>query len=131
MEVSRTSYSNGRFSWLVTYRSLIGDPENLGVGVSLLLGSDASAKVEEIVAGNADTLTGSDPRLAAMEKEPGNPDYTAQYVVDKPGQYDVKVMQLFEGGLSVKLFDNQWFYGQPSIERIDPLWSTSTGQWAC
>jgi hypothetical protein len=58
VEVSRTSYSNGRFSWLITYRSLIGDAENLGVGDSLLLGSDATAKVEQIVAGNADTLTG-------------------------------------------------------------------------
>jgi hypothetical protein len=128
VEVSRQVFSNGRFSWLITYRSLIGDAENIYASAEILLGSDASVYVEEVVAGNADTLTGSEPRLAAMEKIPGNPDFTGQYVVDTPGKYDLNIMQLQKGGLAASYYDNQWFYGQPSIERIDPIvnfdWNT-------
>merc|ERR1711871_1689662 len=120
VEVQSTAKTNGKFEWLITFRSLVGNIVNLDVDYSGLLGSDAKAYVEEIVAGNNDTLTGMRPRLQNYEKVAGRPDYTGQYVVDEPGNYEVKISQLHVGGLSAQYFDNQWLHGLPSMEQIDP-----------
>lgn len=156
VEVSRQVNTNGQYSWvryeaasmkiirhifytfaiisfwrlsqMITFRALIGSVDLLGVDSTNLFGSDASAFVKEIVQGSQMTLFGENPRLAVMEKVPGNPDYTGQYIVDMPGNFSTRVSQLLVGGLFGQYFDNQWFYGQPSIERIDPVidfdWST-------
>ena len=128
VEVSRDTFTNGQFSWLITFRDLIGNIENLGVSNQYLFGSDASVYIEEIVAGNNDTLIGPNPTLNVYEKEAGKPDYTAVYTINEPGSYSTQVTQLFPGGLKAEYYDNQWFYGSPSIERIDPTidfdWST-------
>merc|ERR1711871_413380 len=121
VEVSKTAYTNGQAEWFITFRSLIGDVGLLGVSPNLLLGSDADVNIYEEVAGNNATLTGENPRLAVLEKTAGRPDYTGQYVVDSPGKYDVHINQLVSGGLRAEYYDNQWFYGEPSIEQIDPL----------
>ena len=45
--ISRTGYTNGGFSWLITFRSLIGDIENREVDDKLLLGSNAFVYIEK------------------------------------------------------------------------------------
>jgi len=128
VEVSQTVLTNGQFSWMITFRSLTGQVGLLGVDASMLLGSDATAFVQEVVAGNTATLQGFNPRLAVMEKVPGNPSYTSQYIVQVPGSFSTRVSQLHPLGLFGQYYDNQWLYGEPSIERVDPTinfdWST-------
>jgi hypothetical protein len=70
VEVSRTTYPNGQYAWLVTFRDLIGDIEPIGVQAIELSGSDADIQVTEIVNGNSDTLTGDSPKLSTLEKVP-------------------------------------------------------------
>ena len=74
----------------------------------------------EIVAGSNMTLTGARPRLTVYEKVPGQPSYTAQYNVDTPGGYLTRVLQLLSGGLSAQYYDNQFLWGTPVLERVDP-----------
>jgi hypothetical protein len=127
-EVSRDTYTNGQYSWLITFRDLIDNIENLGISNRYLFGSNATVYIETIVNGNHQTLLGPNPTLTVYEKEAGKPDYTAVYTIDTPGYYHTKVMQLTSGGLNALYYDNQWFYGTPSISRIDPTinfdWST-------
>ena len=66
------------------------------------------------------TLTGAHPRLTVYEKVAGQPSYTAQYNVDTPGGYLTRVSQLLSGGLSAQYFDNQFLWGTPVLERVDP-----------
>ena len=120
VQVSNTLLSNGRSSWLITYRGLVGNVPNLGVTYDRLFGSNAFASVKEVVAGSSATLSGSNPRLAVNEKVSGKPDYTGKYFVPTPGPYELRVKQLVSGGLRGQYFDNQWFYGAPSVDRIDP-----------
>jgi hypothetical protein len=40
VEVSREVYTNGQFTWFITFRSLIGDIDNMGFDDQLLLGSN-------------------------------------------------------------------------------------------
>jgi hypothetical protein len=128
VEVSRTTQANGQFTWLVTFRDLKGNSRNLGVSSDSLFGSNAAVTVREVIAGNAQTLLGPNPRLTVLEKEAGKPDYTAVYTVDVPGKYQTKVSQLSAGGLFGTYYENQWFYGSPAFSRIDPSinfdWST-------
>ena len=74
----------------------------------------------EIVAGSNMTLTGAHPRLTVYEKVAGQPSYTAQYNVDTPGGYLTRVSQLLSGGLSAQYYDNQFLWGTPVLERVDP-----------
>jgi len=119
VEVSRQVVSNGQFIWLITFRAIIGNVAKIGVDYQSLLGSNAFAKVDEITPGSYATLSGKTPRLAVIEKVSGRPDYTGTYTVDTPGLYETRVSQL-DSGLLASYYDNQWFYGAPSIERIDP-----------
>jgi hypothetical protein len=121
VEVARTANINGQFEWLITFRELIGNVALLGVDQRLLLGSDADVNIYEVVAGNNATLSGAAPRLSNIEKTSGRPDYTGEYIVRTPGKYEIAVTQLISGGLTASYYDNQWFYGSPSVEQIDPL----------
>jgi hypothetical protein len=107
VEVSRTAGSNGQYTWLVTFRALLGNIDLLGVDFSLLFGSNAAATVKEIVPGNGQTLEGYNPRLNVEKVISGRPDYTGRYSVDIPGQYQLFVSQLTVGGLTAQYWDNQ------------------------
>jgi len=113
---SRTILPNGQFSWMITFRGLIGDVVNLQVDDHFLLGSDAAVHIKEIVAGNDATLVGERPTLSVLEKVAGFPSYTANYIVDSPGLYTLQVNQLTQGGLYGNYFDNQWRYGTPQCK---------------
>eukprot|EP01036_Dinobryon_divergens_P022354 gene22354-30602_t len=119
VEVSRSVQTNGQFSWLITFRSLIGNIGNLGVSNRQLLGSSAAVYAKEVVAGNKKTLIGPNPKLTVYEKVAGKPDYSAVYTIDSPGSYTTAISQLMAGGFAGQYFDNQWFYGSPVIERVD------------
>ena len=119
VEVSRTTQTNGQFSWLITFRGLIGQVDNLGISNSQLLGSSASVYIQEVIAGSNQTLFGPNPTLTVYEKVAGKPDYSAVYTIDSPGSYSTVISQLVQGGLIGQYFDNQWFYGSTSIERVD------------
>lgn len=127
-EVSLLIGSNGQNTWSITYRALIGQVDLLSVDVSMLFGSNAQATVSEIIAGNNQTLVGFNPRLTSEKVVAGRPDYTGQYMVDVPGNYEIRVSELTVGGLAAAYWDNQWMYGSPGINRIDPSinfdWST-------
>jgi uncharacterized protein YpmB len=128
VEVSFAASSNGQATWLVTFRSLVGDVDTLSVDNSLLYGSNANVVATESIAGNSATLNGSNPRLTVEEKVAGYPSYLASFTVDLPGSFLTKVSQLESGGLYAQYFDNQYLYGSPTVERIDPTvqfdWST-------
>jgi len=110
---------NGQFSWQVTFRGLIGNIDLLGVDDSLLMGSDATIHIAETTAGSAATLVGPRPRLQVLKKSAGKPDYTSTYSVDTPGSYLTSVSQLLQGGLMAQYYDNEFQYGDASIERVD------------
>jgi hypothetical protein len=107
VEVVKTFGSNGQNLWMITFRALIGNVDLVTVDSSLLFGSDASAKISQVVPGNGQTLMGYNPRLNVMKVVSGRPDYTGSYSVDVPGQYQIAVSQLIAGGLSAQYWDNQ------------------------
>ena len=103
LQVARTAQPAGAYTWLVTFRALVGHVNLLHVDYSTLYGSNARAVVTEVVAGSNKTLTGTNPRLTVYEKVAGQPSYTAQYTVDTPGKYLTRVSQLLPGGLSAQV----------------------------
>jgi len=103
LQVARTAQPAGAYTWLVTFRALVGHVNLLHVDYSTLYGSNAKAVVSEVVAGSNKTLTGTNPRLTMYEKVAGQPSYTAQYTVDTPGKYLTRVSQLLPGGLSAQV----------------------------
>jgi len=103
VQVARTAQPAGAYTWLVTFRALVGHVNLLHVDYSTLYGSNARAVVTEVVAGSNKTLTGTNPRLTVYEKVAGQPSYTAQYTVDTPGKYLTRVSQLLPGGLSAQV----------------------------
>jgi len=121
VEVSKVTGINGQAEWRITFRELIGNVPTLLVDPALLLGSDANVQIYVDVEGSNSTLVGPHPRLAVLEKTRGRPDYTGEYTVSTPGKYELKVSQLVPGGLVGKYYDNQWFYGDPSIEVINKV----------
>lgn len=128
VDVSRVAGSNGQFAWTITFRALIGNIDKIAVDTSLLFGSDATASVSEQVTGDDHTLTGYQPKVRVEEVVAGRPSYTGMYDVDLPGEYQIAVSQLVPGGLTAQYWDNQWQYGSPSVERVDPMvdfdWAT-------
>ena len=120
VEVSLQAYGAGQRTWSVTFRSLIGDVAMLFVDAGLLFGSNAAVSVVEKVQGSSSTLVGANPRLSVEKKVSGLPSYLASYTVDIPGNYLTRVSQLTSGGLYGQYFDNQYLYGTPVLERIDP-----------
>ncbi|CAM9130727.1 unnamed protein product, partial [Phaeothamnion confervicola] len=121
VDVTRTVYSEGRYSWSVTFRDLPGDVPLLSVDYSLLTGSAAAAAVKETVAGSAASLTGDVPALTVEEMSAGRPHYVGTYVPAATGPHQVVVSMLAAGGLTGQYFDNQWLLGPPTLERVDPM----------
>ncbi|CAM6003542.1 unnamed protein product, partial [Sphagnum balticum] len=128
IEVNCITGTNGQNTWLITFLSFVGDPPLLTIDTSSLEGSHAMAIVTKVVSGCNDTLVGSNPSLSVEKKTPGRPYYSSQMYFDSPGKYETKVSLLTAGGLLGQYYDNQWFYGQSSIDRIDTQlnfdWST-------
>ena len=120
VQVSRTAQPRGQYTWLITFRALVGDVNLLTLDTAGLFGSEAAATVTEVVAGSNHTLVGKRPRLTVYEKMPGLPSYSGQYSVDEPGSYQTRVTQLMAGGLRAKYYNNQFLWGTPALERVDP-----------
>ena len=119
VEVSRQVYDNQQYTWHITFRSIVSNPPLFNVDYSQLQGTNAAAAVTLIIAGDNSTLTGPETRLSTLKKVPGKPDYLAGLTFVSPGNYTTQVSLLTVGGLEGLYYDNQWFYGQPSIDRID------------
>lgn len=119
VDVSKVELDNNCATWLVTFRSELGDLELMTWSAHRLTGTDASVTIAEAVAGNHASLTGNTPAVDAAEKVSGLPSYTGRYIPNATGIYDLFVRQLIQGGLSAQYFDNQWLLGDPTVERID------------
>ena len=61
--------------------------------------------------------SGAEPEIVIEEKIAGRPSYTGRYIANAVGSYTLAVMQLENGGLNAKYYDNQRLLDEPVIER--------------
>lgn len=119
VDVNKVELDHNCASWVVTFRSEVGDLELMTWSADHLTGTDAAVSITEIVVGNEASFFGNTPAVDIKEKVAGFPSYTGRYIPNATGSYDIFVRQLSQGGLSAQYFDNQWLQGDPTAERID------------
>lgn len=132
VDVTRTDEldAGNRFKWRVTFRSQLGNIDNLVPDTGDLSGSYADVSVTEVQAGDLNALTGNYPQLAVFKQHSGLLSYTGRYIPFEAGSdYSAAVLQLHSGGLRALYFDNFWLQDEPVISRVDPQldfdWGTS------
>ena len=119
--MSQKISEHGQSQWLVTFRSP-SNPALLKIDSKDVSDTLENAVVSiEIDSEHPSLLvqSGAEPDIVIEEKIAGRPSYTGQYIANAVGSYTLAVMQLENGGLNAKYYDNQWLLDEPVIERID------------
>ena len=124
VDIDRVAKVNGQYEWSVTFRRP-QTPDKLGINVIGLTGTLDTINTGLSTVVTADPISlvassGGNPRVDVKEKVAGLPSYTARYFADKVGTYSLAILQLQNGGLSAKYYDNQWLLDDPVMETVDP-----------